>query len=123
MISNSTGLLRRHGLVSFRNPKRHWRPYSDAAPAKKSGHSQWYADIVPAMIPIFLLGSAVYLGLQLTQLKLSHEKFMGEAAERVRALEAEVDALRQQRENNIETVTPPSSAAVNPSATKKSGWW
>ncbi|TFK76075.1 hypothetical protein BDN72DRAFT_831519 [Pluteus cervinus] len=30
-------------------------------PAKKSPHGQWYSDVVPSMIPIFLLGSAVYL--------------------------------------------------------------
>ncbi|KAG6890901.1 hypothetical protein C0995_000858 [Termitomyces sp. Mi166 len=67
------------------------------------------------MIPIFLLGSAVYLGLQLAQQTLSHEKFMQEASARVKALEAEVDALQEKRE----TGTP--VAAVE---TKKSSrWW
>ena len=28
---------------------------------ERSAHAQWYADIVPAMIPVALLGSAVYL--------------------------------------------------------------
>jgi len=36
----------------------HLRLYSTRP---KSPHAQWYSDVVPAMIPVFLLGSAVYL--------------------------------------------------------------
>jgi hypothetical protein len=43
-------------------PQRRWRTYTTgSADRPKSPHAQWYADIVPAMIPIALLGSAVYL--------------------------------------------------------------
>ncbi|KAF5393725.1 hypothetical protein D9757_000177 [Collybiopsis confluens] len=66
--------------------------------SKKSPYTQWYSDVAPAMVPVFLLGSAVYLGLQLAQTRLSHEKHMVEAMERVQNLEAEIDALQQSRE-------------------------
>jgi len=49
------------------------------------------------MIPVCLLGSAIYLGLQLMQLTISHEKFMEEAKERVTVLEHEIDTLQKQR--------------------------
>jgi len=71
------------------------------------------------MIPIFLLGSATYLGLQLAQQKLSHAKFMEEALVRVRDVEAEVDALQEKRARLTQDTTSPSS--VN--QTKKTGWW
>lgn len=64
------------------------------------------------MIPVFLLGSAVYLvcclkfdplfstdtsvqGLELTQVKLSHQKYMAEATKRIDLLEADIAAQRQ----------------------------
>lgn len=34
-------------------------PYAKGS-KDRSPHAQWYADTVPAMIPIALLGSAVY---------------------------------------------------------------
>jgi len=89
------------------------------------------------MIPIFLLGSAVYLvratahpiattdsclsvqGLQLTQLKLSHEKSMQDATERVRALEAEIAALQERR--MVEDNHQPDTTASH--AKKWFRWW
>jgi len=65
------------------------------------------------MVPIFLLGSAVYLGLQLTQTRLSHEKYMVEAQERVEILEAQVDALQRSREQD--SGTPISKSTANAS--------
>ncbi|KAG1863361.1 hypothetical protein C8R48DRAFT_552947, partial [Suillus tomentosus] len=65
-----------------------------------SAHSQWYASMIPGMVPVALLGSAVYLvsgGLQLLQSQLDHEKFLDEARDRVRQLEAEVDRLQEER--------------------------
>jgi outer membrane murein-binding lipoprotein Lpp len=47
------------------------------------------------MVPIALLGSAVYLGLQLAQSQLSHEQYLDEATTRVNELEAQVNALEQ----------------------------
>jgi len=51
------------------------------------------------MIPVALLGSAVYLGLQLLQTHLSHEKYLDETRARVRELEQEIDALVLERRN------------------------
>ena len=34
---------------------------TDGAAKPQSGHAQFYSDTLPAMIPVFLLGSAVYL--------------------------------------------------------------
>jgi len=82
------------------------RRYSTEKP--KSPHAQWYSDVLPAMLPIFLLGSAVYLGLQLAQTRLSHEKYMAEAQERVKILETQVDALQRSREQDAElTISKP----------------
>lgn len=55
----STCRFATHAIPRGRQPL-HPRPYSDGAP-QRSAHAQWYADIVPAMIPVALLGSAVYL--------------------------------------------------------------
>ncbi|KAJ3803065.1 hypothetical protein GGU11DRAFT_740033 [Lentinula aff. detonsa] len=74
----------------------------------KSPHAQWYSDVLPAMVPIFLLGSAVYLGLQLAQTRLSHEKYMIEAQERAEILEAEIDALQRSRQRDAEIPSPKS---------------
>ncbi|KAJ7591243.1 hypothetical protein C8J56DRAFT_557798 [Mycena floridula] len=71
---------------------------STVNPSLKSPHAQWYDDVVPAMIPVVLLGSAIYLGLQLTQLNLSHEKYMQGAKEQVRKLEEEIYALQKQQQ-------------------------
>jgi len=49
------------------------------------------------MIPVALIGSTVYLALQLIRTNLSHEKYLEEARTRVRELEERLDEL--QREN------------------------
>jgi len=46
------------------------------------------------MIPVALLGSAVYLGLRLTRENLAHEKYLDEARAHVKKLEDEVAELR-----------------------------
>ncbi|KAK0498481.1 hypothetical protein EDD18DRAFT_90653 [Armillaria luteobubalina] len=79
---------------------------------QRSPHAQWYADLLPAMVPIALLGSAVYLGLQLVQTSLSHEKFLDDANRRVKELEAEVESLhaaRQQSQQPSVSETPSQS--------------
>ncbi|KAI0316995.1 hypothetical protein OF83DRAFT_1038193, partial [Amylostereum chailletii] len=57
-------------------------------------HARFYSDLVPAMVPVALLGSAIYLGLQLVQTNLSHERYLDDARSQIDALEAQVDALR-----------------------------
>ena len=88
------------------------------------------------MIPIALLGSTVYLvgrvgvvlpvtsrlsypqGLQLARAKLSHEKQVTEAQERVAQLEARLEHLESEAGNaSVERVAPEGSP------TKKSWWW
>ncbi|KAJ3550627.1 hypothetical protein NMY22_g336 [Coprinellus aureogranulatus] len=49
------------------------------------------------MAPIFLLGSAIYLGLRLTQMNLSHERYMEQAEARIKALEDDITALEASR--------------------------
>ncbi|KAG5735207.1 hypothetical protein E4T56_gene4822 [Termitomyces sp. T112] len=107
--------IRRGPWSSLQGTALQRRTYSEnVTPKPRSAHAQWYSDTVPAMIPIFLLGSAVYLGLQLTQQTLSHEKFVQEASARVKALEAEVDALQENR-----TGTPVGTLESK----KSSRWW
>lgn len=90
------------------------RAHSKGAP--KSPHASFYSEMVPGMIPVAILGSAVFLGLQLWQGRLSHEKYLDEARARVAALEAEVDAL--QRAQNASTVGSTSA----PTQAKSQRW-
>jgi len=74
--------------------------------------------MVPGMIPIALLGSTVYLGLQLARAKLSHEKQLVEAQERVAQLETRLRHLESERENaSVERV------ASEDKPSNKSWWW
>jgi len=109
--------------ASYHSTKFQRRPYTarstQGAPNPKSNHARLYSDTFPAMIPVFLLGSAVYLGLQLIQLKISHEKYMEDAASRVLSLEAEIEALQQQRAiRSYATSNPP----PNDNEKKTSRW-
>ncbi|KAJ3883136.1 hypothetical protein F5051DRAFT_392095 [Lentinula edodes] len=108
-----TGLGLRDRL---RSPYAYTRNQRYSTQKPKSPHAQWYSDVLPSMVPIFLLGSAVYLGLQLAQTRLFHEKYMVEARERVETLESEIDvALQRNREREPET-TPSKSPS------DKSSW-
>jgi len=70
-------------------------PDADGSPKHQPNHhAQFYRDFVPAMIPIFLIGSAVYVSLQLAQSYLSHEKYATEARARIAELERELRELR-----------------------------
>ncbi|KIY72945.1 hypothetical protein CYLTODRAFT_417457 [Cylindrobasidium torrendii FP15055 ss-10] len=69
-----------------------------------SPHAQVYSSLLPSMIPIFLLGSAVYLSLELWRVRLEHEKYMYEAGERVAFLEAEIADAGKPRKSGKETL-------------------
>ncbi|KAJ6629155.1 hypothetical protein B0H10DRAFT_1988142 [Mycena sp. CBHHK59/15] len=69
-----------------------FRPY---ATKPRSPYAEWYSNILPAMLPITLLASAVYTALLLAQLTLSHERTMERQAARLAQLEADVDALHR----------------------------
>ncbi|KAG0705496.1 hypothetical protein DFH29DRAFT_281209 [Suillus ampliporus] len=107
-------LARLAQLRSLHVPLRRTRGYSSTA-EPRSAHSEWYASMLPGMIPVALLGSAVYMGLQLLQGRLAHEKFLDEAREQVRQLEEEVDRLQKER-----TLQP---STVSSSHTTASKWW
>ncbi|KAH7919865.1 hypothetical protein BV22DRAFT_1098995 [Leucogyrophana mollusca] len=75
----------------------HARTYTTPPQKPRSGHAEWYASMLPAMIPVALLGSAVYMALHLVQTRLAHEKALDDARAQLRVLEAEVDALTAAR--------------------------
>ncbi|KAL7424315.1 hypothetical protein Q5752_001905 [Cryptotrichosporon argae] len=71
-------------------------------PQRPSAMKVWYREIVPAMLPIFLLSTTIFLSLSLLRTHLSHARSLSESAERIAALEAELararDARHRQRE-------------------------
>ncbi|KAJ7086727.1 hypothetical protein C8R44DRAFT_820902 [Mycena epipterygia] len=83
-------------FASRARPSVRVRGYASKPPNRMG---EWYSNILPAMFPISLLASAVYTGLLLAQLTLSHEKTMGEQSVRLQELEAEVDALHRARQS------------------------
>jgi len=70
------------------------------------------------MIPVALLGSAVYMGLQLLQTHLSHEKYLDEARAHIEELEREIDALLFERRNT--SISPPPATGTKDSTTNTS---
>ncbi|KAG1892643.1 hypothetical protein F4604DRAFT_1672617 [Suillus subluteus] len=107
-------LMRLVRTRSLRVPQQRTRGYSSTT-GPRSAHSEWYASMLPGMIPVALLGSAVYLGLQLLQSQLDHEKFLDEVRDQVRQLEEEVDRLQEERALQPLVV----SSSLNPA----SKWW
>ncbi|KAI0356613.1 hypothetical protein OH77DRAFT_216156 [Trametes cingulata] len=90
-----------------------------SSPHQPSRHAQFYTEFAAGMIPVAILGSAVYLGLRTWQQHLAHERFLEEAQAHVQQLEAEVTELRQQLQTAaIEPVT-----GKDASSSKKSSWW
>jgi len=73
------------------------------------------------MIPVALLGSAVYMGLQLLQTHLSHEKYLDEARARVEVMERDIDALLLERRNTSPSREGATNAALGASTT--GGWF
>ncbi|KAH9853742.1 hypothetical protein C2E23DRAFT_884408 [Lenzites betulinus] len=81
-------------------------------------HAQFYSEFAAGMIPVALLGSAVYMGLRTWQQHLAHELFLEEAQAHVQQLEAEVTALREQMRTETGV-----QDAVESVGSKKSRWW
>ena len=108
-----------------------------SSPREPSRHAQFYTEFAAGMIPVAILGSAVYLvrptrplcnqahaqchfqGLRTWQQYLAHERFLEEAQTRVQELETEVTALREQLQNGAQA-SPSNTGLPNE---KKSGWW
>jgi len=61
-------------------------------------------------------------GLQLTQLTLSHDKFIQESNQRIRELEAEIEELQAQRRAVAVVVTPSNRISDTPQPPTKSRW-
>lgn len=97
------------------------RPYTTTPPppppAQPSAHASFYTTLLPATIPILLLGSAIYLGLELWRVRLAHEKFMWEAEEKVKALEEEVNRLAGAQKNGV------GAGTTSPTATASARRW
>ncbi|KAH8113364.1 hypothetical protein DFH11DRAFT_1775017 [Phellopilus nigrolimitatus] len=89
----------------------------EGAGPERSAHAHWYTNTVPAMIPVALLGSAVYIGLQLLQTKLATEKYLDEANKRIKQLETELQELQQEQELRS------NSSQLVKSADSVSRWW
>ncbi|CDO74038.1 hypothetical protein BN946_scf185043.g88 [Trametes cinnabarina] len=83
-----------------------------------SRHAQFYTEFAAGMIPVAILGSAVYLGLRTWQQYLAHERFLEEAQAHVQQLEAEVSALREQ----LQAAGHETPAGDAPASVKKSTW-
>ncbi|OCH93625.1 hypothetical protein OBBRIDRAFT_771400 [Obba rivulosa] len=85
----------------------------------RSRHAQFYSDLVPGMLPVALLGSAVYLGLRYAQAYLSHEKYLEDAHAKIKALEDEIITLRDamEREPSLAMESRPSGKS------RWSSWW
>ncbi|EGO01846.1 hypothetical protein SERLA73DRAFT_177381 [Serpula lacrymans var. lacrymans S7.3] len=100
--------MMRHRILS-RLSTRSYSQSHDAPPPPRSRHAQWYAEMVPGMIPVAILGSAVYLGLRLLQSDLAHEKDLEDAQAHIHELEHKVDALQAARRTIASTgsASPP----------------
>ncbi|KAF8318303.1 uncharacterized protein EI90DRAFT_2978467 [Cantharellus anzutake] len=92
----------------------------DPATKKPSKHATFYRELVPAMIPIFILGSAVYMvrsmgSLHLTRNYLGHEKYVREAKAEIASLKQHIEILQSQ--------ASPASQATPSSPINVKRWW
>ncbi|EIW66353.1 hypothetical protein TREMEDRAFT_65631 [Tremella mesenterica DSM 1558] len=69
---------------------------------RKNGHLVWYREIVPAMLPVLLLASTIFLSLSLFQAHLSSQKSSRETSEIISILEAQIEKLRVERKERRE---------------------
>ncbi|KAF8268312.1 hypothetical protein EI94DRAFT_1728271 [Lactarius quietus] len=114
--------ISRRGLVTRRPSQLSTRRFAhrgDSGSHGPSRHAQFYSDLVPAMIPVALLGSAVYMGLQLLQTCLAQEKYLDEARARVQELEREIDVLGFEKPSS----PSPEAASATAHATDSRGWF
>ncbi|GHJ85884.1 hypothetical protein NliqN6_2286 [Naganishia liquefaciens] len=67
----------------------------DGKKVPKSRHLVWYREIVPATLPVILLGTGIFFTLTLLQTHLSHSRSLEDSAARITALEDELRELRE----------------------------
>ncbi|WWC89705.1 uncharacterized protein L201_004630 [Kwoniella dendrophila CBS 6074] len=68
---------------------------------KPSPHLVWYREIVPAMIPIFLISTTLFLGLSLIRTHLSHSKLLGESQKQIEELELKLKLIKFEQKKQI----------------------
>jgi len=67
---------------------------------RPSPHARWYRDTLPPMIPIALLGSAVYMALHLVQAQLAQQKETQLALSHIASLEDELEEQLRVRDRS-----------------------
>ncbi|KAK8869506.1 hypothetical protein IAR55_000071 [Kwoniella newhampshirensis] len=75
----------------------HPRPSPPPPPKRPSPHAVWYREIVPAMLPIFLISTTLFLSLSLLRTYLSHSRSLTEAESRISELEDKLAKYRVER--------------------------
>ncbi|KAI9637830.1 uncharacterized protein MKK02DRAFT_42203 [Dioszegia hungarica] len=75
---------------------------ASAAGKKKSAHIVWYREIVPAMVPILLLSTTLFLLLALSRTHLSSERTLSDSQSQIAALERQLHDLRQDAKRRLE---------------------
>jgi len=110
--------------IAFRSPQPLPPPspseYERKSAPVPSRHLIWYRDFVPAIIPLILLGSCIYIGLQLAQSYLAHEKYLDGAHARIAELEGQLDELRR----SVETPShSEKNASIANEQSKRGRWW
>ncbi|OWZ56779.1 hypothetical protein C356_01481 [Cryptococcus neoformans c45] len=61
---------------------------------KPNRHADWYREIVPAMVPIFVISTTIFLSLSLLRTYLSHSKSLAESEAHIALLETQLAQLR-----------------------------
>ncbi|WWC60771.1 uncharacterized protein I303_103347 [Kwoniella dejecticola CBS 10117] len=84
----------------------HGHNHSHPNPSPKTGkkpspHLVWYREIVPAMIPIFLISTTLFLSLSLVRTHLSHSKSLAESNVKIAELEAQLTQMRVEQKKQL----------------------
>ncbi|TBU32100.1 hypothetical protein BD311DRAFT_751287 [Dichomitus squalens] len=120
--SCAAAMSTRNHLHTLRAVRVQMRPRLLSSQARPpSPHARFYTDYAAGMIPVALLGSAVYIGLRTWQQHLAHERFLEEAHAHVQQLEAEVIAQRELLKSPPHAAQSPVSDAPA-EAKKRKGW-
>ncbi|KZT62379.1 hypothetical protein CALCODRAFT_490200 [Calocera cornea HHB12733] len=65
---------------------------------EKSKHALFYSQLLPTWLPIIVIGSAVFLSLQMLRSHLAQSRFTTEITQELSSLQAEYDMLHSQRQ-------------------------
>ncbi|EJT97593.1 hypothetical protein DACRYDRAFT_24975 [Dacryopinax primogenitus] len=74
-------------------PNDHEIPFRELTGSER--HRFFWISILPTWGPIVVIGSAVFLTMQMTRAHLAHERFKGEILTEIRALEAELRTFHE----------------------------